>query len=853
MPNRNPSDMVGLTQTEASLRLVTDGLNALPSANPKSSLQIGLNVLAEPMFLMLLAAGSVYLLIGDTAEALFLLGSVFAIITLTLVQEHKTQRALEALRDLSAPRALVIRDGQEQRIPGCEVVCGDLLVLHEGDRIAADSVLVHGQLSTDESLLTGEASPQIRLPVIPAPTDMPAVQSVGQTSPFLFASTVVTKGVGIARVAVTGMATAVGRIGSELNATTTPTSELQLASRRIVRLAATVGLALAALLVVLAWQWDGRPVLDSVLLGIALAMAVLPEEIPVVLTVFLAMGAWRLSKQKVLTRRVQAVESLGAITVLAVDKTGTLTQNRMQVTELATQNSSFSQQDTQPLPDAFHELAEFALLATPLDPFDPMEKAIGIFCKQHLKGTLHLHADWKPELVYELSPDILAMTQVFVAEDPDRHLLATKGAPEAVADLCHLPALKRDQIDQQVKAMARRGLRVLGVACGVWHGNQWPVSQHDFSFKFLGLVGLLDPPRPEVPAAVAACRSAGVRIIMMTGDHPETASAIARKVGLDGGGGVLTGPQMAAMDNGQLRERLAQVNICARLAPEQKLQLVKLLQANGDKVGMTGDGVNDAPALKAADVGIAMGERGTDVAREAAAIVLLDDSFASITTAIRQGRRIYDNISMATRFIFSVHVPVIVMALGPILFHWPVLLLPVHIVLLELVIDPACSVVFEAEPEAQDLMSRPPRLPSASPFSLSNLTYGLLQGLGLAVVLLGASWLMTAWAWSPESVRATVFIALVLGIFLLVLVNRDLHRNLLASVLIRNHWLLGMATAVTVLLLAAFGIPWLRQVMGFGVPAPQAILIVAVILVLSVLWMEALRGGRRRFAGQRTA
>jgi P-type Ca2+ transporter type 2C len=842
--------MPGLTQVEAGARLVADGPNALPGSQAKSTLRIALGVLVEPMFLMLLVAGSVYLLIGDTAEALFLLASVFAIIALTLMQEHKTQRALEALRDLSAPRALVIRDGRETRIPGREVVRGDLLVLHEGDRIAADAVLIDGHLSTDESLLTGEASPQTRLPVLPEPIDMPVSQPVGQTGPFLFASSVVTKGVGIARVAATGMTTAVGRIGSALAATTAPTSALQLASRRIVRLAASVGLTLAGLLVLLAWLWDGRPFLESVLLGIALAMAVLPEEIPVVLTVFLAMGAWRLSQQKVLTRRVQAVESLGAITVLAVDKTGTLTQNRMQVAELATDTDSFSQHQGQTLPEAFHVLAEFAMLATPVDPFDPMEKAIRAFCKQHLHGTEHLHADWKPEQVYDLSPDILAMTQVFAVDKPDRHLLATKGAPEAVADLCHLSAVQRELINQQVKAMARRGLRVLGVARGAWRGEQWPTSQHDFSFSFLGLVGLLDPPRPEVPAAVAACHSAGVRIIMMTGDHPDTATAIAHKVGLAGGDGVLTGPQMAAMDDGQLCQRLAQVNICARLAPEQKLRLVKLLQAGGDTVGMTGDGVNDAPALKAADVGIAMGERGTDVAREAAAIVLLDDSFASITTAIAQGRRIYDNICTATRFIVSVHVPVIVLALGPILFHWPVILLPVHIVLMELIIDPACSVVFEAEQQAPDLMCRPPRMLGASPFALPNLAHALLQGLGLAAALLGGSWLMTAWAWPAESVRATVFVALVMGLFLLVLANRDLRRGLFASLLIRNRWLMRMALAVVTLLLAALSVPWLREVMGFGIPAPQAMLIVAAILTLSALWIETLRAGWRRYADQ---
>lgn len=842
------SDLAGLTQADAERRLVADGPNALPGSEPKSLWRITADVLLEPMFLMLLAAGTVYLLIGDTAEASFLLGSVFAVIGLTLSQERKTQRALESLRDLSAPRALVIRDGLERRISSHEVVNGDILVLHEGDRVAADAVLLQGQISTDESLLTGEAVPQDKVfGAADAAMGLPG----GVGNAFVFASTVVTRGIGVACVRATGSQTAVGRIGAALASTTLVVSNLQLASRKIVRRLAAVGLMAASALILLTWLWDGKPLLESLLSGIALAMALLPEEIPVILTVFLALGAWRLSQQRVLTRRVTAVEALGAITVLAVDKTGTLTLNRMEVADLSIADAHYQQSPGKDLPETFHALVEFALLATPADPFDPMEKAIRSFGLTHLVGTEHVHADWTPEFSYPLSPEILAMTHVFPTGEPEHHLLATKGAPEAVADLCHLPKLQRDAIARQVHDMAARGLRVLGVAKGQWDGRQWPSNQHDFSFTFLGLVGLADPPRPEVPAAVAACRSAGIRIIMMTGDHPATARAIALQVGLGEQNDVLTGPDIAAMDDTTLRKRLEHTQVCARLVPEHKLRLVRMLQQSGETVGMTGDGVNDAPALKAADVGVAMGERGTDVAREAAAIVLLDDSFASITTAVRQGRRIYDNIGAATRFIFSVHVPVVALALGPVLFSWPMLLFPVQIVLLQLLIDPACSVVFEAEPEASDIMDRPPRAPSASPFAIHNISYALLQGAGLAAVLLGSAWVMVSRGWEQGHIRITVFAGLVLGLFLLVLANRDVRRTLFASLLLRNVWLTRMLLFVIGVLVLVFAVPWLRQVMGFAIPPVYALGIIASIVLASIAWMEALRMGRLNYLRMR--
>ena len=863
----------GLSAAEAARRLATEGPNLLPGSAPKSTLAIVRDVVTEPMFLMLLAAGSIYLALGDRGEALFLLGFVFVVIGITLAQERKTQRALESLRDLSAPRALVIRDGQEQRIAGREVVRGDLLVLHEGDRIAADALLIEGQLEVDESLLTGEAVPVVKLPLAqdsqnaqasasaeapatragppqarPAPSGDSAAHEVASVGA-IYASTVVTRGVAVAQVCATAAHTAVGRIGADLAATVEPPSALQQGSRRLVRNLGIGALVLALAQVLLGWWWNSRPLLESLLSGIALAMAILPEEIPVILTVFLALGAWRISHQKVLTRRVTAVEALGAITVLAVDKTGTLTMNRMAVAELTSGEQHFRPESASELPEHFHLLAEFAMLATPADPFDPMEKAIQHFGHQWLQGTEHVHDGREPEFEYALSGEILAMTRVFASDEPNVHLLATKGAPEAVADLCHLDAAQQGAIRRQVEAMAERGLRVLGVARGRWKGAApapgqsppWPQSQHDFDFDFLGLVALADPPRTEVPAALAECRRAGVRVIMMTGDHPATARAIAQQVGLSDRPDVITGAQLEALDDAALSERLRHVDLCARLKPQHKLRLVQLLRASGEVVAMTGDGVNDAPALKAADVGIAMGERGTDVAREAAALVLLDDSFARIVAAIRQGRRIDSNIRKAVRFVFAVHVPIIGLALVPTLLHWPVLLLPVHIVLLELLIDPACSIVFEAEAEDSDTMARAPRPVSDSPFAAAPLLWSVLQGLGLAAVLLGGQAWLVHQGWHPDQGRTVVFGTLVLCVLLLILANRDLSRPALLGVTDPNPWLWRIAAAMVVLLAAVMGIAWLRNLMGLALPGAQGAVVAGCLLALCLVWLELVR------------
>src|SRR3569833_3404529 len=694
----------GLTAAEAVRRLHVEGYNELPSGRSRTVFSIALGILREPMFLLLISAGFFFLLFVVVCVVLLLLFFVFVVAGITLYQERKTERVLEALRDLTSPRALVIRDGAKQRIAGREVVRGDILLLAEGDRVAADAVLRSvNTLQTDESLLTGESMPVHKRAGASAE---PRVQPGGDDLPFVYAGSLVVQGQGIAEVIATGARSEIGRIGKALQQLEEQPSPLQREIRRLVRNLAVVGLILCALLVVLYGSTRGDW-LGGLLAGITLAMASLPEEFPVVLTVIMALGAWRGSRLQVLSRRVPAIETLGAATVLCVDKTGTLTQNRMAVCRLYADGESYTLDDAAAaLPERFHALVEFSVLASEADPFDPMEKAFKSFAERYLAGTDHLHHDWALVHEYSLSPQMLAMSHVWKAHDLDEYVVAAKGAPEAVIDLCHLDAPQRAALAHEIAAMAEAGLRVLAVACATHQDETWPALQHDFEFKLLGLLGLAEPRRPAAPQAVAECREAGICVVMITGDYPGSARAIAEQAGLGPVDAIITGAELARLNDGELQQRIGAVNVFARIVPEQKLRLVNAFKARGDIVAMTGDGVNDAPALKAAHIGVAMGERGTDVAREAAALVLLNDDFSSIVHAVRLGRRIYANLQKAMACILAIHVPIAGLALLPLMFGLPQLFWPVHIVFLELIIDPACSIVFEAEREEPNVMKR---------------------------------------------------------------------------------------------------------------------------------------------------
>jgi Ca2+-transporting ATPase len=837
--NLDINSIPGLSEAEAIQRLKLEGYNELPSSKRRNVFAIALEVVREPMFLLLIAGGVIYLLLGDIREAVMLLSFVVVVMGITLYQERKTERALEALRDLSSPRALVIRDKTQKRISGREVVRDDIIVLAEGDRVPADAALIScTNFSVDESLLTGESVPVLK-------TFCDGMKEMGRPGgdniPFIFSGTLVVQGYGIARVKATGINTELGKIGKALQEIEPEETLLQKETGKLVRNLAVWGLSLCGLVVII-YGATRDNWLNGFLAGITLAMAMLPEEFPVVLTVFLALGAWRISQKRVLTRRVGAVETIGSASVLCVDKTGTLTLNKMTVTKIFA-SGKFCDVDNEhnAIPEDFHEVVEFGILASQMKPFDPMEKALSEIGKQALSETEHLHENWTLVQEYPLSQNLLAMSRVWKSPDNMNYVIAAKGAPEAIADICHLSKEQLQGLSEKINSMAKEGLRIIGVAKAEFKQTDLPGEQHDFKFKFLGLIGLVDPVRPGVAEAIRECYAAGIRVVMITGDYPVTAQNIAKQIGLKQTDGIITGTELEKMDTSELQERIKTINIFARVVPEQKLHIVNAFKANGEVVAMTGDGVNDAAALKSAHIGIAMGERGTDVAREASSIVLLDDDFSSIVKAIRMGRRIFDNLKKAMTYILAIHVPIAGMSLLPVLFNWPLVLLPFHIVFLELIIDPACSIVFEAEPEEDHIMEKPPRNLQEPLFSKRNITYSLLQGLSVLVIVL-AVFIAAMYRGQGElDARTLSFTTLIIANIGLILTNRSRSRTILSTLRSPNAALWWVIAGAIFFLCMVLYIPVLRDMFHFSNLHPIDLAISLVAGIISIIWFEGFK------------
>jgi Ca2+-transporting ATPase len=834
----------GLTEQVASQRLAQEGPNELPVSKRRSMVRLLIDVVSEPMFLLLVACGAIYMVLGDRHEALMLLGFVFVVMGITFVQQQRTERSLDALRDLSSPRALVVRGGQTLRVAGRELVFGDIVLLAEGDRVPADLELVEASnLMVDESLLTGES----------VPVDKRSLDATAATdAQRVFSGTLVTQGTARGRVIATGARSALGRIGQSLAALGSESTPIQLETQRVVKRVAIVGLALAAGLAVVYGVSTGDW-LRGLLAGLTLAMAILPEELPVVLTIFLGLGAWRLARENVLARSIPAIELLGATTVLCVDKTGTLTANRMAVASLWSESATYdcARDLAAPLQEALHGVLEYAVLASHRRAFDPMEAAIGDAGQRLLADTEHLHVDWTLVDDYPLSKELLAMSRVWQSPDRRERLIAAKGAPEAIIDLCHMDAQRSAAIAQQVTEMARAGLRVLGVAQATFSADALPGNQHDFDFEFLGLVALQDPVRADVPQAIAECHAAGIRVVMITGDHPSTAVSIARQAGLSSEGAVLTGAELDAMNDEALRVRLADTHVFCRVQPEQKLRLVQAFRARGDVVAMTGDGVNDAPALKAAHIGVAMGARGTDVAREAAALVLLNDDFSSLVVAVRYGRRVFANLRKAIVFVVAVHVPIVGLSVLPVLFGWPMLLMPVHILFLQLIIDPACSVVFEAEPLEARAMTEGPRSPAMRLFDATVLARGFWQGIGLLAILLAVFGLTRDATGSDNTARAMAFTVLVLSNLGLIHVNRSWIPTPLRGPQVPNHSFAWISLFTLLLLSSVLTIPLINQLFAFELPSLHLLLGGLAAVVLGLVWFEGVKWVSNRREGHR--
>ncbi len=812
--------MLGLTSAAAAARLKLDGHNELPVTEGRGFLRILAEVLRQPMFALLLGGGVVYLLLGDRLEALLLLLFASLSVTITIVQESRSERVLEALRNLASPRAMVVRDGKRVHIAGRDVVYDDLLVISEGDRVAADATLVSSEdLLLDESLLTGESVPVRKLagkPVANTGVASAVPKPGGDDLPHIFAGTLVVRGSGLALVHATGSRSEMGMIGHALHTIETEQPHLQLQLRALVRAFAIFGAVAGGLTVLLFGLLRGSW-LEAMLGGIALGMSLLPEEFPLVMAVFMAMGAWRISQARVLTRRAAAIETLGATTVLCTDKTGTLTENRMTVVSLVSDNSRWDQGGAAALAGSPLEALKVALLACPREPTDPMDIAV-----HTLAGTQHglvpsLPAGQTLLRAYGLRPDLPAVTQVYAGGGTATGY--AKGAFEAIAELCRLPADAVAPIREVVDGLARDGVRVLGLATapdiGSGSAADLPDSPRGLTFQFAGLIGFADPLRANVPGAVAECRSAGIRVVMITGDYPETARAIAGRAGIDADQ-VLTGDEIEALSDERLAILVKSTCIFARIRPNQKLRIVQSLKANGEIVAMTGDGVNDAPAIKAAHIGIAMGGRGTDVAREASSIVLLDDDFGSIVKTIRLGRRIYDNLRKAIEYIVAVHIPIAGLALLPLLLGLPLMLTPILIAFLEMVIDPACSVVFEAEGEENDVMLRPPRDSGSALLLPRRVLWAVLQGVTVLAILGGVFISAAGLGMPPPELRALVFTSLVLTNMGLILVNRSFSSSVLGAFLRPNRSLWILLGSVTLVLAMAVYWPPARDLFGFG-------------------------------------
>lgn len=845
-PN-NPA-IRGLTREQAAARLDSDGPNELPSAKPRSFLGIAREVLREPMILLLVAAGVIYLVLGEPRDSLVLLISIFAILGIDIYQQNKTERALEALRELSSPRALVIRDGLQARIAGREVVRGDIVILTEGDRVPADGVVLSCvSLSVNESLLTGESVP-VRKSSGDASLSM--VRPGGDDLPFVYSGTLVVQGHGVAEILETGSRTELGRVGKALQTIEPEVSHLKKETKRVIGIMGGLGLSICGC-VAIVYSLSSGSWLSGILVGITVAMSLLPEEFAVVLTVFLALGAWRISQRHVLTRRASAIETLGSATVLCVDKTGTLTQNQMSVKKLfaAGRVDELDGRSGSHLRDGIAELLEFGVLASQREGFDPMDLALQEAGKHHLNPDKQLHEAWQLAREYPLSPKLLAVTRVWNSPEENNRIVAAKGAPGAVAELCRMSQSQFDEIKLQLEAMAAEGLRILAVARADFAGDGLPEDPREFGFRFLGLVGLADPVRPEIADAVRECYAAGIRVVMITGDFAGTAQSIARQIQLRESEHALTGPDLARLDDEALRREVGRFNIFARVVPEQKLRLIDALKANGEIVAMTGDGVNDAPALKAAHIGIAMGGRGTDVAREAADLVLLDDAFSSIVEAIRLGRRIYDNLKKAMAYVMAVHVPIAGLALVPVLLKWPLVMLPLHVVFLELVIDPACSVAFEAEPEEASVMTRPPRNPKQPLFDRGTLVLSLLQGASVLLVVLGVFAAAMYRGETETNVRALTFTTLIIANLALILTNRSWTRTIFTMWRSPNpavRWIvLGTAGFLAVVLF----VPPIQILFRFSRLHASDVILCLTAGMFSIAWFEALKiAGRLRLS-----
>ncbi|MBL0358693.1 MAG: cation-translocating P-type ATPase [Chitinophagaceae bacterium] len=819
----------GLSAVEVTASRAKNGSNALEMKEERVFWQVLKDVVAEPMFILLVVACVIYFIAGKHQEGIIMLVSIFIVAGISLFQEYRSKNAVQALKKLSAAKANVLREGKPCQVATEEIVVDDLLLLEEGEVVAADGLIIAANdFSLNESILTGESF---------------AVIKTADNNNTAYKGTLVTSGSATLQIIAVGNKTQFGKIGLSLQEIIVVKTPLQQQIRAFVKNMVWIG-AIAFITVIAFNYFQSGDLTKSFLQGLTLAMSILPEEIPVAFSTFQALGAFRLLKSNIIVKQPQYVETLGSATVICSDKTGTLTQNKMSIEYLynSITKDSVHVNDTAVIP---LQLVEYAMWSSETIPFDPMEKTIHeLYGKTAATDQRKL---FKQIHEYPIGGKPPMMTHIFRNEAGET-VIAVKGAPEAILRQSKLSIAELKHIEEQSLWYAKKGYRVLGVGKGEWKEKKWPVSQEEFEFEFLGLVVFQDPPKPGMIQTIKTFNEAGIQVKMITGDYAETAVAIAGQIQLDHNMEVLTGKEVLHLSKEKLQQKVKQVNIYARMFPEAKLKVIDALKENGEIVAMTGDGVNDGPALKAAHIGIAMGLRGSEVAKSAASLILTDDDLAHMTEAVALGRKIYDNLKKAIQYIVSIHIPIILTVALPLLLSWRFtdIFSPVHVIFLELIMGPTCSIIYENEPMEPGTMQRPPIKMGTSFLSLRQLSISIVQGLMITAGCLGIGYYYLQQGSNDTLVRTVIFITLLFSNVILTFVNRSFQYSVFKTITYKNN-LVPLITGVTVLLIAALlYVPFLQQLFRLSSISFAMIGVCIAVAMVSVAWIEIVKIARQK-------
>jgi len=820
----------GLTETQVNANRLKHGRNTVLTAKSNVFLITLKEIVIQPMFILLTCAALLYFLTGQSQEAIIMLVAIVFVTGISIYQENKSRSAINALKKLSTPKAKVIRDGHTIKIPSDEIVIDDMIVVEDGNLVPADAQVIEiHDFTVDESILTGES--------------LPVSKNLTPPENIIFQGTMIMTGSCVAKVIAIGSETAFGQIGQSLQEIEVTKTPLQQQIKNFVTRMAWTGVA--AFLVV--WginYYLSKSILQGLMHGLTMAMSVLPEEIPVAFSTFMALGAYQLYKRKVIARSPHTVETLGAATVICTDKTGTITENRMTLSAIYdfTTNKTY---DYTKESFQFNTVLEYAMWSSEIEPFDNMEKSI------HQAYTSTVTADKRPDYAliheYPLSGNPPIMTHVF-NDHKTNSIIAVKGSVEGVLKQCKLTANQIEEIQNKTREFASKGYRVLGVGRSNADIQKLPHSQHDFEFEFLGLVAFYDPPKKNIQYVLEQFYNAGLKVKLITGDFAETVVALANQIHFRNGLTVLTGSEVMKMDKQELRQKVNSVNIFARMFPDAKLKVIEALKANGEVVAMTGDGVNDGPALKAAHIGIAMGLRGSEIAKQAASLVLMDDDLIHMVEAVALGRRIYENLKKAIQYIISIHIPIILIITIPLLLSWKFadFFLPIHVIFLELIMGPTCSIVFAREPIESDSMQKTPRKMTSSFFSLSELTLSIIQGMAITIACLGLGYYFMLTHHNEAEVRTVIYTTLIFSNIFLTLVNRSFHYSIFTTLKYKNTLLpIIIFASLSVFFLIIYYQP-VRNIFQFVELRMEDLMLCAASAFAGVMWVELYKLVKRK-------